>query len=64
MSVERKVEYFRNPGSQNSESVIEIVRNRIEGNGIRTVVVASTSGETGVKFAKALKGIAAVVVVS
>ncbi|UCD40368.1 MAG: hypothetical protein JSV87_02215 [Candidatus Bathyarchaeota archaeon] len=64
MSVERKVEYFRNPGSQNSESVIEIVRNRIEGNGIRTVVVASTSGETGVKFAKALRGIAAVVVVS
>jgi hypothetical protein len=64
MSVERKVEYFMNPGSQNSAKVIEIVKNRMKGDGIRTVVVASTSGETGVKFAKALKGIATVVVVS
>jgi len=62
--VERKVGYFANPGSQNSEKVIEIVKNRTKGDDIRTVVVASTSGETGVKFAKALKGIATVVVVS
>ncbi len=64
MSVERKVEYFLNPGSQNSEKVIETVKNRIEGGGIGTVVVASTSGETGVKFAKALKGVTTVVVIS
>jgi len=62
--VERKVEYFTNPGLKNTEKVIESIKNRIRDGGVRTVVVASTSGETGVKFAKALKGVAAVVAIS
>ena len=62
--VERKIEYLTNPGSKNTEKVIESIRNRIENGGVGTVVVASTSGETGVKFAKALKGMATVFAVS
>jgi len=62
--VERKVEYFTDPGSQNTEKVIEAVENRIMSGGVKTIVVASTSGETGVKFAKKLKGVATVVAVS
>jgi hypothetical protein len=62
--VEREVGYFTDPGSQNTEKVIETVKNRIISGGVRTIVVASTSGETGVKFARALKGVASVVAVS
>ena len=62
--VERKVEYFMDPGSQNTEKVIEAVKNRIISGGVKTIVVASTSGETAVKFAKKLKGVATVVAVS
>jgi len=62
--IERKVEYFANFGSQNTEKIIEAVRDRIHGGDVKTIVVASTSGETGVKFAKALKGLANVIAVS
>jgi len=62
--VERKVEYFTDYGSQNTEKTIEIVRNRTRRGDVKTVVVASTSGETGVKFAKALKDVASVIAVS
>lgn len=62
--VERKVEYFTDYGSQNTEKIIEIVRNRIQRGDVKTVVVASTSGETGVKFVKALKDVASVIAVS
>jgi hypothetical protein len=54
--VERKVKYFTKPGSDNTEGVLEAVKKRIKDDGIRTVVVASTSGETGEEFVKALKG--------
>jgi hypothetical protein len=56
--------YFSEPGSSNTDDVIAAVARRIEENGTRTVVVASTSGETGIKFAEALKGKAKVIDVS
>ncbi len=60
---ERKIAYFAEYGPQNTENVIEVVKNRIEKGAINTVVVASTSGETGVTFLKNL-GAAHVIVVS
>ena len=63
-AVERTVEYFTDPGSQNTEKVIEAVKNRIISGGVKTIVVASSSGETGVKFARELKEAAAVIAVS
>jgi hypothetical protein len=56
--------YFDEPGKQNTDDVIEAVKKRVEATGIRFVIVASTSGETALKFARALKGKAQVVCVS
>ena len=63
-AVERTVEYFMDPGSQNTEKVIDAVKNRIISGGVKTIVVASSSGETGVKFARELKEAAAVIAIS
>ncbi len=56
-----RITYFAEYGSQNTEKVIETVKNRVDN--VKTVVVASTSGETGVAFLKQLKD-ADVIVVS
>jgi hypothetical protein len=61
-AVERKVKYFTKNGSENTEQVLEAVKRRIKEGGIRTIVVASTTGETGAKFAKGLKGFKVIVV--
>ncbi|MEM1558351.1 MAG: pyruvate kinase alpha/beta domain-containing protein [Thermoproteota archaeon] len=63
--VERKaVRYFVRPGPKNTDKVIEAVIKRINSNGIRGIVVASTSGRTGLKFAEALRSRVDLVVVS
>jgi hypothetical protein len=54
--------YFPEPGSANTEKTLEIARKRAEQLGIRTIVVASTSGETGVKAVKLLANYRVVVV--
>jgi len=63
-TVKKMVEYFIDPGSQDTEEVMESVKRRITNGSINRVVVASTSGETGTKFAKELKGSAIVIAVS
>ena len=62
--VERPSLYFKRPGPKNTDDVLRAVMRRLEEGDIKTVVVASTSGKTGVKFARALKGRANVVVIS
>ncbi|MGD2250363.1 MAG: pyruvate kinase alpha/beta domain-containing protein [Candidatus Methanofastidiosia archaeon] len=64
MSIERKVKYFSDYGSQNTKKVIESVKSRLEKGDVKTVVVASTSGETGCKFLKELKTSASIIIVS
>lgn len=51
----RRDVYFDEPGAVNTDSVVEAVVERVKETGIRSVVVASTSGKTALKFAKALK---------
>jgi len=51
----KEIIYFNEPGPQNTDAVIEAVRKRLEGSRIRYVVVASESGVTALKVAKALK---------
>jgi hypothetical protein len=46
--------YFEKPGPENTEHVIDIVRERIKQGDIHTVVVASTSGKTARKFKNAM----------
>lgn len=61
-SVERKTVYFQAPGEQNTESVLELAKNYAQAEGIRDIVVASTTGETGVKASRVFKGFNVVVV--
>jgi hypothetical protein len=56
--------YFDEPGVVNTDLVVEAVVDRVRETGIRSVVVASSSGRTALKFAKALKGKAKVYSVS
>jgi hypothetical protein len=54
--------YFLEPGSKNTEKTFEVAKRRAEELGIKTILVASTSGETGVKAVKALANYKVVVV--
>ena len=47
--------YFDKSGPQNTADVVRAVSKRVELTKIRKVVVASTTGVTALKFAKALK---------
>ncbi len=60
--VERKTVYFEALGKQNTESVLQLVKNYVQSEGIRDIVVASTTGETGVKTSRIFKGFNVVVV--
>ncbi|MGC8873603.1 MAG: pyruvate kinase alpha/beta domain-containing protein [Chloroflexia bacterium] len=48
--------YFARPGPENTERVLEIARRRAEELGIRSILVATTTGATGVKVARAFPG--------
>jgi hypothetical protein len=54
--------YFPEPGSANTEKTLEIAKRRAEQLEIKTIVVASTSGETGVKAVTLLTNYKVVVV--
>ena len=60
--VERKVTYFNEAGKQNTDALLRIVKEYVEKEGIRNVVVASTTGETGAKASKIFKGCNIVIV--
>lgn len=63
-TIERKARYFTDYGMNNTEETLEAVKTRVEEDNVNIVVVASTSGETGVKFSRALKDCAKVIAVS
>jgi hypothetical protein len=62
MSIESKTVYFEKPGEHNTEEVLQIVKNKAEELGVKTILVASTSGETGAKAVKALGGLRVIAV--
>jgi hypothetical protein len=53
---ERKVTYFTSAGKQNTETVLNLVKQYAKKENIKDIVVASTTGETGAKASKILKG--------
>jgi hypothetical protein len=59
---EKKVTYFEKAGKENTDAVLRLVREYVDKESIESVVVASTTGETGVKASKLLKGCNVVVV--
>jgi hypothetical protein len=61
-SVECKTVYFETPRKHNTESVLELVKRYAQTEGTRDIVVASTTGETGVEVSSLLRGFNGVVV--
>jgi hypothetical protein len=59
---EKKVTYFEKTGKENTDTVLRLVREYVDKEGLEDVVVASTTGETGVRASKLLKGCNVVVV--
>jgi len=60
----RSIIYFNQPGIENTDKVIEIVYRRLKEGDIRSVVVASSRGGTGLKFARKMAKETNLVVVS
>ncbi len=54
--------YFEKPGRENTERTFELAKRRAEELGIKTILVASTRGETGVAACEVFRGYDVVVV--
>ena len=54
--MELKTTYFENPGRENTEEVLRIVKQRAKELGIKTIVVASTVGDTAIKATEVFSG--------
>ena len=54
--------YFEKPGKENTQRTFELAKKRAEELGIKTILVASTRGETGVRACEAFRGYDVVVV--
>lgn len=54
--------YFHMPGKDNTKRVLQIAKARADQLGIRSIVVATTTGETGVQASEIFKGYNLVVV--
>jgi len=62
--VKRIVRYFANYGAENTAEVIAAVAERLREGDVTTVVVASSTGETALRLAQGIKGLAKVICVS
>lgn len=60
--MESKIVYFENLGTKNTEEVLRIAKQRAEELGIKTILVASTTGDTAVKAIEAFSGFKVIVV--
>ena len=60
--MEAKTIYFERPGQENTAEVLRLAGQRAKELGIKTVVVASTRGETAVQAVTALKGLRVIIV--
>ncbi len=56
MMIEKKVIYFENTGKENTKDAIDAVCKRCKEGDIKKVVVATSSGDTGLKVIRALEG--------
>ncbi len=54
--MESKIVYFEKSGIENTDEVLRIAKQRAEELGIKTIVVASTTGDTAAKAVKVFKG--------
>jgi len=62
MVIERPTCYFEKKGKENTDRTLELAKKRAEELEVKKVVVASNTGETGLKAAKQFKGFKVIVV--
>jgi hypothetical protein len=62
--MELKTIYFENPGSENTEATFRIARQRADELDIRSILVASSTGDTAIKAMNAFQGLTVIVVSS
>ncbi len=60
--MESKTVYFEKPGKENTEEVLRLARQRAEELDIKTILVASNTGDTAIKAMEALSGFKVIVV--
>jgi hypothetical protein len=60
--MEVKTVYFEKPGSENTDEVLRIAKQRAQELGIKTIVLASTRGDTAVRAMEAFQGLKVIVV--
>ena len=60
--MELKAVYFDKPGSENTEAVLGIAKERAEKRGIKNILIASTRGNTAVKAMDVFQGLRVIVV--
>ena len=58
----KKTHYFKEPGKQNTDALLGIVKDYVKKEKVMNIVVASSTGETGAKAAKTFKDVNIVVV--
>ena len=54
--------YFQKPGRENTQRALDLAKKRAEELGIKTILVASTRGETGVRACEVFQGYDVVVI--
>jgi hypothetical protein len=59
---EKKTLHFGQTGKENTDALLDFVKKYAEKEGIRDIIVASTTGETGAKASRLFKGLNVVVV--
>ena len=55
-AVMAQIVYFEKPGAANTERTLEIAKKRAEELGIKTILVASTQGDTGIRAVELFGG--------
>ena len=60
--IEGKTIYFDKPGGDNTEDVLRTVKKRAKELNVKTIVIATASGDTGVRATEVFKGMKVVVV--
>ncbi len=60
--VKKEIVYFREKGKENTDILLKFVKGYAEKEGVKDIVIASTTGETGAKASKIFKGYNVVVV--
>lgn len=58
----KEIAYFDRPGPQNTDETLRLAKKRADELGIKDIVVASTTGETGLKASEIFKGYNLVIV--